>query len=249
MTSPITRVTDFLPVPFDWVDIPAGDVTLSDVGGYIRHPQTVNVAAFAIARYPITIAQYQAFVDAAYDDAQWWDYSDEARDWRIEHPQPVTLVYGEADYPRTHVTWYEAVAFCQWLSVITGGSIRLPAEAEWQRAAQGDDGRLYPWGNDWEADRCANSVADKHIGPASVTSYPGDSPYGVVALAGNVWEWCSTDWSTGTNDLSGDDTRLIRGGSWFNDNTKMFRTTARASWNPDLPSDLCGFRITRDNER
>jgi formylglycine-generating enzyme required for sulfatase activity len=246
MTSPFHRITDLLPAPFDWVAIPAGDVNLSDAGGYIWQPQTITVSTFAMARYPITVAQYQAFVEAAYDDAQWWDYSDDAREWQLENPHPVALAYGEDDYPRTHVTWYEAVAFCQWLSAMTGEALRLPTEAEWQHAAHGDDGRVYPWGNDWAANRCVNSVDNKHIGPASITVYPGDTPYGVVGLAGNVYEWCSTDWSNGSDDLKRGDTRVIRGGSWFNDNTKLFRATARSSWNPHLPSDLIGFRIVRD---
>jgi formylglycine-generating enzyme required for sulfatase activity len=243
------RATSILPPPFAWVDIPAGQVTLSQAGGYLLNPATVSVAAFSIARYPITVAQYQVFIDAqdGYTNTNWWEYSKAAWLWRGENPQPRPIDYWAADRPRTHVTWYEAAAFCQWLSAQTGEHIHLPTEAEWQRAAQGDDGRVYPWGNTWDEARCKNGFGGQSIGPASVQDYEGqgDSPFGVVDMAGNVWEWCSTSWETGSNDLTDDDVRVLRGGSWFDSVISFFRTTVRQSWNPDITSDLRGFRIAR----
>jgi formylglycine-generating enzyme required for sulfatase activity len=207
------------------------------------------VAGFALGRYPITNAQYQAFIDAAdgYHDAGWWDYSTAALDWRAENDEPRGIEFGDGDYPRTHITWYEAVAFCQWLSAKTGDSIRLPTESEWQRAAQGDDNRSFPWGDEWDGERCQNSLTAKHIGPTYVTEYAGqgDSPFGAVDMAGNVWEWCATKWSSGADNLEGGDVRVLRGGSWFDDVQRYFRVTTRQSWNPDIRSDLRGFRIVR----
>jgi formylglycine-generating enzyme required for sulfatase activity len=229
-----------LPAPFAWVNIPGGPVRLQQRGGYVVQPVTVDVAPFAIAQYPVTNAQYQAFVDApdGYAGSRWWDYSRPASD----------MAFGGADSPRTHVTWYEAVAFCGWLSARTGETIRLPAEAEWQRAAQGDDGREFPWGDEWDDGCCHHNLHADKMGAVSVMTFAGhgDSPFGVVDMAGNVWEWCATSWETGAADLSTDDVRVLRGGSWFDGVMSCFRTTYRGSWNPELTSDLRGFRIARN---
>lgn len=244
-----TDIRQLLPAPFAWVDIPAGSVTLDDPGGYLDAAQTQAVAAFSIARYPITDAQFQVFVDAAdgYVNDDWWAFSPAAQEWRMETPQPRAMDYGEGDHPRTHVSWYEAVAFCRWLSARSGENIQLPSEAQWQRAAQGDAGTLYPWGSEWEAGRCHNGKDARQIGTASVRAYEGrgDSAFGVVDMAGNVWEWCLTSWESGADSIDGDDVRVLRGGSWFDDIQGFFRATTRRSWNPDIRSDLRGFRIVR----
>ncbi|MBZ0303668.1 MAG: formylglycine-generating enzyme family protein [Anaerolineae bacterium] len=241
-------ISTLMPPPWNWAAIPGGTVTLDHTGGYLMQAVTVEVGAFQMARYPITRAQFQVFVDApgGYGEARWWDYSAAARLWRLEHDEPA-VDYGPEDAPRTHVNWYEAVAFCQWMSAQAGHTIRLPTEAEWQHAAQGEDGRPYPWGQEWDDQRCKNGVTAKHIGPGSVREFegPGDSPFGVVGMAGNVWEWCLTSWKTGANDLRDPHVRVLRGGSWFDDVVSFFRTTTRQSWNPDLTSDLRGFRVIR----
>ena len=136
------------------------------------------------------------------------------------------------------VSWYEAVAYCSWLTAETGDAkrpYRLPTEAEWERAAAArrqatGDSRRYPWGDQWDKQRCNN----KELGlgqttPVGQFSPAGDSPEGVSDLAGNVWEWCSTRYggvdakpkfgypyqADEREDLEGDDTRILRGGSWF----------------------------------
>ena len=243
MTHPITQL---LPTPFAWVEIPGGSVTLSERGGYLDQPRTVAVAPFRIAQYPITNAQFQVFVDASdgFGDAEWWDFSDDARAWRYDYGRPKLPEFG-GDHPRTHVNWYAAVAFCRWLSAHSGESIRLPVEAEWQRAAQGDDGRAYPWGDEWDSDRCTHNLRHANIGTASVHEHvgAGDSPFGVSDLCGNVWEWTATGWDRGAPVLPADEPRVLRGGSWFDDVMSVFRTAKRSSWTPDLESDLRGFRI------
>ncbi|MBE0689545.1 MAG: SUMF1/EgtB/PvdO family nonheme iron enzyme [Anaerolineae bacterium] len=235
-----------LPAPFAIVVIPGGDVTLSHRGGYLQEPLTMSVDAFALSKYPITNSQYQVFADAndGYGDPSWWEFSDTAREWWNENPHPLKP-YGGDDHPRTHVTWYEAVAYCQWLAAKTGLDIHLPSEAQWQRAAQGDDGRPYPWGDNWDIALCTNNVAHEGIGTLSVRTHEGegDSPYGVVDMIGNVWEWCATSWESGSDDLSLDEVRVLRGGSWFDDVQNAFRADYRSSWNPELASDLRGFRI------
>lgn len=241
-------VTQMLPAPFDWVDIPAGDVTLDDFGGYLLQSTTYTVAPFAIAKYPITNAQFAVFADAddGYNDMAWWEFSDSAYEWRFENDQPKPVEF-DGDHPRTHVTWYEAVAFCRWISAKTGATIRLPTEQEWQRAAQGHDGRMYPWGNEWDEDACHNNMSHQSISTVPVTQYAGkgDSPFGVVDMVGNVWEWCLTNWSNGRDAITSDDVRVLRGGSWFEDVMKMYRVNRRTSWNPEITSDLRGFRVVR----
>jgi formylglycine-generating enzyme required for sulfatase activity len=222
----ILRVEDILPPPFEWADIPAGAVTLEDASNHAgTKGGQYNVSAFAIAKYPITNEQYEVFVDAndGYRKLHWWEFSKEAKKWRKENPQPAETRFRGDDLPRTIVCWYDAVAFCQWLSHTTGQAIALPAEQQWQRAAQGDDGRKYPWGDEFDASRC-NIQGSGIEEPTPVTQYPnGASPYGVMDMSGNVWEWCLTAWRTDNSDLRGNSGRVLRGGSW-----NVFRYFARS---------------------
>ena len=142
----------------------------------------VTLPAFEIGRYPVTNAQYTEFVRATRHEApNYW------REGRV----PEEL----AGHPVVNVTWRDAMAYVAWLGERTGKPYRLPTEAEWEKAARGDDGRLWPWGNDWDAGR-ANC---RPAGPGATTlvgaySPDGDSPCGAADMAGNVWEWCLTKW-------------------------------------------------------
>ncbi|NJP07020.1 MAG: formylglycine-generating enzyme family protein, partial [Chloroflexaceae bacterium] len=96
--------------------------------------------------------------------------------------------------PVVGVNWFEAVAYARWLSAQTGREYRLPTEAEWEKAARGPDGLIWPWGNEWR-DGMANSNEAGHDVTIAVGNYPdGASPYGALDMAGNVWEWCSSSW-------------------------------------------------------
>lgn len=210
---PPVPVTDILPPPFEWVEIPAGKVPLED---YRKHNGTAGgeykVPGFWMAKYPITNAQYQVFVEQGYGDPRWWDYSEAVRTWRNKQEDiPKTAFEGDK-LPRTNVCWYEAVAFCLWLSEQTRLNITLPTEQQWQRAAQGDDGREYPWGNGFDAKRC--NVDTRR--PTPVTQYPnGASPFGVMDMSGNVCEWCLTTWGDDSISLDEGARRVLRGGSWY----------------------------------
>ncbi len=246
-------VQALLPAPFAWVDIPAGKVTLK-AGGYLKADTTFDVPAFSIARYPVTNAQFAKFVEAGgYRERQWWTEAGwEAREqegWAA--PRYWTdSVWNGADQPVVGVSWYEAVAFCRWLSATTGERIMLPTEGQWQRAAQGDDGRAYPWGNEWDCERCNNSVSpcDSNI-TTPVTQYEGerkgDSFFGVTDMAGNVWEWCLTAYETGSESLEGENGRVLRGGSWHFGDTVGFRCDYRDRYFPQGWDDTGGFRISR----
>jgi formylglycine-generating enzyme required for sulfatase activity len=153
------------------------------------------------------------------------------------------------EHPVVGVSWYEAVAFCLWLSEATGERIMLPTEAQWQYAAQGDDGRKYPWGNEWACERCNNSVKPCHSeGTTPVRQYEGkgDSPFGVVDMAGNVWEWCLTGYHDQSNELNGStDLRVVRGGGWFYFTKADCRCTFRYGDLPFTSYNFRGFRIAR----
>ncbi len=237
------RVEDILPPPFEWVKIPAGGVILEDEsessgtkGG------RYDVPAFMIAKYPITNAQYDVFVRDGYGDPRWWEYSEEAKAWRNTHDQPRFTAFEGDDLPRTNVTWYDAVAFCRWLSEQSGQLIMLPTEQQWQRAAQGDDGRTYSWGNEEpNAELC--NYGDKLGKPQIVTQYlKGASPFGVMNMSGNVWDWCLSAWGTDDVHLTGDALRVGRGGSW-DYGICLARCAARCNWEPEYHSFDGGFRV------
>ena len=254
----MTSSIDLMPQPFAWITIPAGEVTL-DAGGYLDKRTTFAVPAFEIAKYPVTNAQYKLFLDAGgYAEKRWWTdagwqsklegwiYEDDWRKTGKAWSQPRLWddnQWNGADYPVIGVSWYEAVAFCNWLSETTGEKIMLPTDQQWQHAAQGGDGRLYPWGNDWDKTRCNNSSL--RLGkttPVTQFSGLGDSPHGVVDMCGNAWEWSCTSYKTGKNDLNGTDTRVLRGGSYLLSNNMY--CTIRSGYNPNNDG-LNGFRCIR----
>lgn len=248
--STLSDVMGILPAPFDWVQVPAGSVTLQiaqdpDHPSWGTRPVTIDVPAFVIAKYPVTNAQYEAFVREGYRNSKWWDYSKEATEWRRHRPDPgVTGIEGQ-DLPRTNVSWYEAVAFCRWLRSRTGLAITLPSDAQWQRAAQGDDQRIYPWGSIFDAEACSSRDSlRKSLTP--VGSYPGGgSPFGVMDMAGSVSEWCRTRWADGSNDLTGDQERVVHGGSWLS-GREYLECRYRFGSLPFGGSDSLGFRIACD---
>jgi len=173
-------------IGIELIKIPAGEFL------YGERMQTVNLPEFWIAKTPITNAQYKAFVEATgYTAPQHWT--------RGEIPR------GKKHHPVTYVSWDDARAFCQWV----GGE--LPSEQQWEKAAREKDGREYPWGNQApDANRC--NFNDNVGDTTPVDKYStGASPYGVLAMAGNVMEWCE-DWYD-----SGHISRVMRGGSWHGD--------------------------------
>lgn len=262
--KPRSKVYDILPAPFEWVDIPAGPVTLvndwdDNEKVYLKkgQPQTVNVPAFSIAKYPVTNDQFRKFIDAGgYKQQKWWTPDG----WQVREKEKwveprfwTDQKWNRADYPVVGVSWYEAIAFCNWMHEASGENIILPTEPQWQRAAQArpdgsDSGRGFPWGDKWESGRCNNSVSPEDSNSTTpVTQYEGkgDSLCGAVDLSGNVWEWCLTAYLTGKDDLNGTDVRVLRGGSWFNNYSDYFRADYRNRLNPNYRVNNGGFRISR----
>ena len=174
---------------------------------------SLTLPDYRIGRFPVTNAQYATFVQAT--------------DYRVpDHWEKRDIPTGKADHPVVKVSWADAVAYCQWLSQATGQPYRLPTEAEWEKAARGPEGRIYPWGNAWVEGQCNTSEG----GPGDTTpvdAYPaGGSPYGLLDMVGNVWERCTTEmgkpypydvaedeWSP--TYLAKTGVRVLRGGSFY----------------------------------
>lgn len=240
---------------FPWVTIPNGLVTLT-AGGYLTEAVTFSVDSFDIGRYPVTNAQFHQFMAAGgYANQSWWDEAGWLARTRGNWTEPRfwhTSAWTQPDHPVVGVSWYEAQAFCRWATAHTGQQITLPTEQQWQRTAQGDDGRFYPWGNsDPSAHYCNwNRLIDE---TSPVQQYPaGASPFGVLDMCGNVWEWCLTGWENGTAVLHPREPRLLRGGSWSSDSLLSLRVTNRQSQDPNthlLPHErnlvTVGFRCVR----
>ncbi|MBN1347376.1 MAG: SUMF1/EgtB/PvdO family nonheme iron enzyme [Phycisphaerae bacterium] len=202
----------------------------------------VRLSAYRIGRYPVTVAQFERFVEAGgYKAKQFWHeggFGDFERpdDWDDQ------LVY--PTHPVVSVSWYEASAYARW------AGCRLPTEAQWERAARGPHGRGYPWGDDKPNDRLLN-FAEGNVGhPTPVGVYPlGASAEGALDLAGNVWEWCHDrfgDYSgkpqvDPTGPSSGDG-RVLRGGSW-DDNPWVCRSALRGTDATGGRDVYVGFRL------
>lgn len=237
-----------MPPPFDWCKVSSGNVTLvdrSDQSPPGTKGGTFEVSEFVISKYPITNDQYDLFVEdkAGYLDEVWWNYSATAMSWRKKHPVPTPTAHVGHNLPRTNVSWFDALAYCQWISSsLTDYVISLPTEQQWQRAAQGDDGQAFPWGEEYDVS-FANTLSSDIKKPTSVLQYPdGESPFGVMDLSGNVAEWCITKWTDGTIDLEGDDYRCTRGGSWAN-YYYVGRCDRRHRREPTFFDASTGFRI------
>lgn len=177
--------------------------------GFGTRRREVEVPAFLIGRTEVTNEQYARFAAAT---------------GRAAPP-------GAPDHPVTDVTWADAVAYCGW------AGLRLPTEAEWEKAAAGPAGRLYPWGDDWRPDLCNSSESGRGM-TTPVGFFPrGASPSGALDMAGNVSEWCS--------DQVEGSARAVRGGNW-NSPIGYCLAATRDMARPAEHADFLGFRVARD---
>lgn len=223
----------------EFVFVPAGEFVMGSPdgeGGNEEHPQhTVSLDEYWIGKTEVTNAQYARCVEAGVcaepKNNRWNDST-------------------FAQHPVTNVSWHNAVAYASWLTEQSGVVVRLPTEAEWEKAACGTDGRTYPWGNTDPNDRLLNYNSNVSS-TTPVGSYPaGASPYGALDMAGNIWEW-TADWYDAsyyqrslarnpTGPESGE-YRVLRGGSYGNLRYHV-RCTYRIGYYPDGFSDY-GFRL------
>lgn len=224
----------------DWIKIPAGDFT------YQSNLQR-TLPTFYISRHPITFGQFQAFVDApdGYRNDAWW------RGLPVRQTSPGGQAFPFNNHPRENVSWSDALAFSRWLGATLGYPVRLPTDVEWEKAARGTDSRQYPWGDDYQQGYANVNEASEDGGSymfqtTAAGIYPhGASPYGVLDMAGNVWEWCLGLYDDpDDNSLDDTGTRTLRGGSWYNP-PDSGRTWYRVAGDADGRTALVGFRVAR----
>lgn len=200
----------------EWVKIPAGEFIFGEDGGKI------STLAFQIARFPVTNLQYRLFLEA-----------------RPLHPAPSywkgrEFPMGKARYPVVGVSFYDAMAFCEWMGC------RLPTEEEWEKTARGSDGRTYPWGEAWEDGKYCNNWDARVGGTTSVDRFSaGVSPYGAWDMVGNVWEWTASEYQ-------GPFMHVLRGGSWRLFSRFAVQVTRRDWLTLDDSRDDLGFRCARN---
>jgi len=217
------------------IEIPAGEFAMGSNDANDQKPiHKVYLDAYYIDKYEVTVGQFRKFCSAtgnSMPDQPSWNQGD--------------------NYPVVKVTWEDASSYASWAGK------RLPTEAEWEKAARGPEGRKYPWGDSWDANKCNNgedNSPDGYANTSPVGSFPqGASPYGVMDMAGNVWEWCA-DWydknyykkspSRNPTGPSSGSLRVLRGGAW--DNSQYFcRSVDRHSTIPQCSLSRQGFRCVR----
>ncbi len=221
-----------------------------------RHRRKVQVADLFVARYPVTCGEYLAFVQAL--DAEdpeaavarlprlkagaghLWT---RGPDGRLQMPAVDDEgLHWEPHWPVLGVSFDDAEAFCAWYARVSGQPVRLPTEAEWEKAARGTDGRLYPWGNRFDALFCkmAASRAGRPT-PERVGSFPSDcSPYGLLDMAGCVSEYCDSPFA------ADDGVRVSKGGNYATTTDVGCRITHREAVARDVPDLRAGFRMVMD---
>jgi formylglycine-generating enzyme len=227
-----------VPIQDEMVSIPAGPfIRGTNAGGFDEQPQrTLVLGAFAIDRYEVTNFQYQQFVAAT---------GHRKSGPPARYAKNMAKMRGP-NQPVVYVSWEDAEAYCRWKGK------RLPTEAEWEKAMRGTDGRLWPWGNEEQANG-ANwaRVQDGHDVAASVGSFKTDrSPYGVMDGAGNVMEWVE-DWYSENYYKGAPDQnppspeygvfRVLRGGGYTTTGGDI-RITSRSKMVPDFRDETIGFR-------
>jgi formylglycine-generating enzyme required for sulfatase activity len=216
-----------LPVVNEMVRIPGGTFTMGYKGGQKdEQPHQVTVAPFEMDVWEVTLRAYMACIDANactypdYDTFCVWGKKD-----RLDHPMNC-------------IDWDQAAAYCSYAGK------RLPTEEEWEFAARGTDGRIYPWGNDPKPPEgiCFNRGK---LGTCRVADVPVDSPFGLRGMAGNVWEWTASGYNETYSAKRETDRMVYRGGSFYEQEVSSLRATLRDRRTRANRLDILGFRCAR----
>jgi len=214
----------------EWITIPAGKFWM----GEENEERQVDLPEYQISRVPVTNAQYAFYVKdtGAKAPAHW---------------RGGEVPSGLDNHPVVNVTCYDAIAYCKWLGDKTQKDISLPSEAEWEKAARGPSTgsgskRKYPWGDDWRDLHCnSNELGLNDTVPVGLF-LNGASPYGVLDMSGNVWEWTRTNYNSRQDDLESNDAPVLRGGSFVNE-ANLARCAYRDRDSPDGRYGNGGFRV------
>jgi formylglycine-generating enzyme required for sulfatase activity len=264
--DPRAGVLDFYWGEDYWREVPAGEFIMGSDEQTDNRTRTVGLDRFAIAKFPVTYVQYKLFLDApdGFPNPEWWrglhgqgkaQHKAGAGDQKWKYP----------NHPAENVSWYDAVAFSRWLTAkLQAGQlpsasgedfgvraeITLPTEEQWEKAARGTEGRVYPWGDDYNVGY-ANLDESKVAGgtflrqTTAVGLYPqGASPYGVLDMSGNVWEWCLNEYIGQAVNIQSNSRRVVRGGSG-NTVPEGAVAAARTFAEIDSRSEYVGFRLVR----
>lgn len=255
----------------DFMRVPAGKFVMGskDDNEFQREnerPQhTIDIAYdYWMAKFILTNRQFSEFIK----DTKYVTTAEKEGGW---HPKQGKFIKGvdwkhptdnkdkwddKEDHPVVQVSWDDAMAYCQWFNQTFKSDLgdlllRLPTEAEWEKAARGAYGNEWPWGNEFDKSKCNSSEGGKG-GTTSVGAYSalgGDSPYGLVDMVGNVWEWTHSlyakypyDVKGGREDKASRNSRVLRGGSFYSDRD-LARCAYRDSTNPGSRLNYLGFRI------
>lgn len=242
---------DFFHLPceseFGFIDIPAGPFLMGsdkevdkDAEEEELPQRKVELSVYAISKYPVTVAQYRAFAEDTNRELD-----DDWQEWNRYDTHPVV-----------EVSWFDAVAYCEWLTIKMrergfDHTIRLPTEAQWEKAARGSDGRIYPWGDKADPNKM-NFYETGIVTTSPVGCFPGGkSPYGLHEIAGNVWEWCQDWYAEYSKNASVELTIpeegrafVVRGGSW-NLTARLCRSACRGWRVPVIRDSNLGFRLSR----
>jgi formylglycine-generating enzyme required for sulfatase activity len=240
MYYPGSRLGD---APNEMILIPAGKFLMgSDERMPDEGPEhTVNLKAYWIDKYEVTNAQYKKFIDATGRRSP-------------DHFRNRTYPEGKADHPVTFVNWYDATDYCTWAGK------RLPTDAEWEKAARGTDGRMFPWGDEFDINKANTPQRWAKMGMTGDTTPVGSfeggkSPYGVYDMSGNVWEWTSS-WYVAypgnkhPSENYGEKYKQLKGGSWWDCSFYKCGMSApvfnRSFFNFKVKNESFGFRCAKD---
>ena len=241
----------------EWIRIPSGEFMMGDnfnEGEADEQPvHLVYLDEYYISKYEVTFAQWDKFCEET-GRAKPYD--------GIVDGNIFSQSWGRGLMPVINITWDDANAYCKWLSQKTGENVKLPTEAQWEKAARGTDQRRYPWGNDEPTiltSHCMFSYSSNRLKPAQVGSFPkGQSPYGVFNMAGNVSEWCRDWYSSNYYKISpyknplGPETSLshvIRGGNFTSNSMDVRSSDRKRESTNNFVYYYCyvGFRVVKEN--